>query len=143
MREGSYLDTSFMFKLYLLEPDSEEAVAWLQENRTDIFVSALTDLELITTFSRVDSVLVAKRSIDHYLEDLAGNVYVKLEIDAEVFDVAADVAERHSREYELRSLDILHLAIALRHGVAAIGTYDKRLAAAAVALGLRVVPERS
>jgi uncharacterized protein len=143
MREGSYLDTSFLFKFYLIEPDSEEAVAWFQRNRSSVFVSPLSDIELITSFLRQDSIVAGGRAVENYLEDLRANVYVKLEMDAEVFVVAADVARRYSRDYKLRSLDILHLATALRYGIPAIGTYDKRLAEAAMAMGLRVLPERS
>jgi predicted nucleic acid-binding protein len=143
MRAGSYLDTSFMLKFYLLEPDSEEAVVWLLENRNVVFVSPLTDVEVITAFSREDSEGAARRAIDNYLDDLAANVYVKLQIDAEVFTLAAEIAERYARQYKLRSLDVLHLAIALRHSVLNFGTYDKRLGEAAAGMGLRVLPERS
>ena len=142
-REGSYLDTSFLFKLYLPEPNSEEAVAWLQRNRKDVFVSPLTDLEVITSFSREDVPGAGMRAIERYLEDLEANVYVKLEIDGNVFALAADVAERYSRQYKLRSLDVIHLATALRYGVEAIGTYDIRVIEAAAGMGLRVFPERS
>ncbi len=83
------------------------------------------------------------REIGNYRDDLRRGVYRKLQLDAEVFSRAEEIAEAYSRSYGLRSLDILHLATSLRHGVAAIGTFDKRLADAALALGLSVLPERS
>jgi predicted nucleic acid-binding protein len=53
------------------------------------------------------------------------------------------LAEHYSGRYKLRSLDILHLATAMRHGVTSIGTFDKRLATGAEAVGLKVFPVSS
>lgn len=143
MREGSYLDTNFLLKLYLLEVDSARAVTWIERNTSDIFVSPLTDVELVTVFSREDSPVRASRAIRDYRDDLAAHLYIKLDIDDQVFASAVDIAERYSRPYKLRSLDVLHLATAVRHGVSNFGTFDKRLAEAAAGMRLRVLPERS
>jgi predicted nucleic acid-binding protein len=142
MAMNSYLDTSFLLKFYLIEPDSNVAVEWLQQNRRNIWISSLSNVEVITALNRDPSSVVAMRNIDAYREDLTFGLFQMLEIDAEVFMVAEELAE-HSREYKLRSLDILHLATALRHSIPAIGTYDKRMASAAESLGLIVTQPRS
>ena len=141
--EDSYLDTSSLFKFYLPEPDSGDALAWLKTRPGDILISGLGDVELITAFSRESSSVAGYRAIDNYREDCLYGLYRKLEIDEAVFSKASDLAEHYSGKYKLRSLDILHLATAMRHGVASIGTFDKRLAAGAAAVGLKVFPVSS
>src|SRR5665213_3598396 len=75
-----------------------------------------------------------------YQQDRKADAYQELEIDNRVFELAKTLAERHASRFQLRSLDIIHLAVALHHGIGAFATYDVRLAAAVVALGLRRLP---
>jgi predicted nucleic acid-binding protein len=141
--EDSYLDTSFLFKFYIPEPDSGDALKWLKARRGDILTSALSDIEMITSFSRESSSVAGYRAMDNYRDDCRDGMYRKLEVDAEVFEKSRELAESHAGRYRLRSLDILHLATALRHGVTSLGSYDKRLAEAGRALGLNVFPVSS
>jgi predicted nucleic acid-binding protein len=130
---ASYLDTSFLLKFYLIEPESGEAVAWLERNRGDALISSLSNIEVVTVLLRESSIM-GLRAAENYREDCAHGIYRQLPIDGLAFDGAEELAETHSREYKLRSLDMLHLATALRHGVDSFGTYDKRLGTAAQAL---------
>jgi predicted nucleic acid-binding protein len=59
-------------------------------------------------------------------------------MDAAVFESAQNIAQRYARQYGLRSLDILHLATAVRHGITSFGSFDDRQSDAAQALGLNV-----
>lgn len=141
----SYLDTSFLLKFYLIEPDSSEAEECLRKNPGTRWISSLSDVEVVASISRSRNLspAVAAREISNYRDDLRLGAYRKLQLDAKVYSRAEEIAESYSRSYGLRSLDLLHLATSLRHGVAAIGTFDKRLADAARVLGLKVLPERS
>ena len=62
-----------------------------------------------------------------------------IEVDHRLADQAADLAVTH----DLRSLDALHLAAAalLPPSELVVATWDRRLYAAALAAGLRVLPE--
>ena len=138
MMASSYLDTSFVLKFYLMEPESAAAVEWLRMHAGSGCVSRLSDLEVITSLERNPSSEEARQNIAAYRQDMADGIYRRLEIDAAVYTRAEEIAEGFARRYKLRSLDILHLATALRHGIVSFGTYDKRLAAAAGAMGLEV-----
>ena len=138
MLVGSYLDTSFLFKFYLTEQESPDALAWLHQYQDPVWISPLSDIELIAAFSRNDSAIAGRKAIDHYLEDLESGLYRKLEMDAAVFENAQNIAQQHAWQYGLRSLDILHLATAVRHGIASFGSFDNRQSDAAEALGLNV-----
>lgn len=141
----SYLDTSFLLKAYVFEAESDEVLDWMREHRRRLVISPLSDVEVITALNRefARSAVVAMRAIDSYREDLALGLFRRLEIDAEVFAKAENIAEHESAKYGLRSLDILHLATALRHEVESITTFDIRLRKGAAGMGLKVFPERS
>ena len=76
----SYLDTSFLLKLYLVELDSDNVVAWMRENRGTVFLSSLSDIEAVTVLSKQSPVSIGARAISDYHEDLANGVFQKLEI---------------------------------------------------------------
>lgn len=136
----SYLDSSFLLKLYMVEPDSATAVDWLARNRGNVFVSSLSDVEVATVLYRVLPGADAARALESYRQDLASGIFQKLEMDVALFERAAALATAHSHLYKLRSLDVLHLATAMRYGVRRMGVYDKRLRDAALGLGLVAVP---
>jgi predicted nucleic acid-binding protein len=145
MRVDSYLDTSFLIKPYVFEPESDVVSDWIRRNHGSLFISALSDVEIVTSLHRtfVDSRVAVTRSIDNYRGDLTNGVFRRLEMDSAVFEMATNIAERYTALYKLRSLDVLHLAIATRYKIASFGTYDKRLAAAAEGLGLTLAAPRS
>jgi predicted nucleic acid-binding protein len=62
-----------------------------------------------------------------------------IELDQRLADDAAELALSH----DLRTLDALHLAAAalLPRGELVVATWDRRLHAAAIAVGLRLLPE--
>lgn len=82
--------------------------------------------------------LAAGRSAARRVRDEWGSMGV-VEVDQRLADEAAELALTH----ELRSLDALHLAAAtlLAPADLIVATWDHRLHAAALAVGLRVLPE--
>jgi len=67
-------------------------------------------------------------------------VFRKVSLDDAVYLQAERLAELYTTTLKLRSLDLLHLATAMRYGVSALGSFDQRLRAAAQALGLALLP---
>lgn len=126
-----YLDTSALVKLVRYEPESEDLADWLDERVEMRWISsALVEVELPRALIRSGQ-----------LELLASVPAVVGRLDLfEIDDVVRSTAAAY-RDRELRSLDAIHLATA---GIAAsvaplaaLVTYDTRLAEAAEASGLK------
>lgn len=126
-----YLDTSAMLKRVLVEPQSMAVVAQVADyqDRGDLMVaSSLAWVEACRALRRTGTA----------------------DVDAVVADATSGIAEfplsptvlvqaRSLGPESLRTLDALHLSAAVTLAVDAIMTFDDRLAAAAEAVGLRVV----
>ena len=143
MGVGSYFDTSFLLKLYVTEPDSVQAIQLFRRSSDKAMISWLTDVEVSTSVYRTFPRSEAELIYGTYQTDRKAGVYECLSMPREAFTLAATLAERYGERYRLRSLDTLHLATALHYGATGIGTYDDRLIAVAVAVGLQVLPTRS
>lgn len=124
-----YADTSALAKLIVEEPESNALVEWMHETQSQLVTSWLTHVELRRVIAR----RAPWRAPD--VSDLL-NACQTLALDMETFESAARVPPA-----ELRSLDALHLAAALRFGIDLAGmlVYDSRLAAAAQAVGIRPI----
>lgn len=125
-----YLDTSALVKLVRTERESAALRRYLTTRPTRT-TSALVRVELVRAARRHDleAVANAHRLVDEL--DL-------IALDEGVLDKAALL------EPDVRSLDAIHLAAALTlgPGLVELVTYDSRMAAAAVALGIPVASPR-
>ncbi|WP_462320116.1 type II toxin-antitoxin system VapC family toxin [Halochromatium sp.] len=138
----TYLDTSALAKWYLNEPGSDDFVGYLKGLDVAV-VSSLTRTE-------VRSMLARRRrmgELDHELEsvvyaaflnDIAQGWIQLYPVEDARFDEAANLIARYP-EHPLRTLDALHLAIALQAQTDALATADSVMADAAVALDFEVV----
>jgi len=136
----SYLDTSFLIKLYVPEPGTAEAIATSSRLTGRVAISKLTDVEMASALHRRLPVGQADIPYQEYLRDRAAGIFQEFVLNDRVFALAGTLAELHAYTFLLRSLDILHLATALHSQATNFGTFDRRLAKAATALGLQVVP---
>lgn len=124
-----YLDSAAVVKLVHAESESEALRGWLDE-RVDVgwVSSVLVEIESFRALARYAPEAVVRLPPVLDLVDL-------VELDTGIRILAQTV-----RPATVRSLDAVHLATALRLGaqLTSFVTYDKRLADAAVASGLRV-----
>lgn len=124
-----YLDTSAAVKLVHEEHGSAALLAWMSERERMLASSALLHTELLraTRRSRPDLLVRARTLLDHVT----------------LIEISWDVRERAGLldPDGMRSLDAIHLAsaLALTEDLEGIVTYDVRLAAAALEVGLTVV----
>ncbi|NYI05431.1 type II toxin-antitoxin system VapC family toxin [Allostreptomyces psammosilenae] len=122
-----YLDSCALVKLLVREPETPALEEWLRRAAgTPLVTSVLAEVELARVLTREAPAALAAlpavlAKIDRY------------EISATVRARAASYPLAH-----LRSLDAIHLATAdlRRSDLVAFVTYDKRLADAAVSIGL-------
>jgi len=141
-----YFDSGVLLKLYLREPNSEQAVALVQEQGGLPSITALHRLEMKTTFGQKKGrgeISATERAavLADFENDLAAGVFAVMSPAwAEVFTKAEDLATAHAATNLCRSLDTLHVALALEVGATEFCTFDQRQAVMARAAGLLVVP---
>lgn len=127
--KATYLDSSAFVKLVVEERESPALRSYLGEPARRNVSSAVLRAEAIRVARRVDAEAVATAREALRQIDLVA-------LDDRVLTAAGDLEPP-----AVRTLDAIHVATALALGddLEAIVTYDRRLADAAHALGLRVV----
>ena len=127
-----YLDSSAIVKLCVPEPESGALRQYLG-GHADRVASGLARVEVVRALRRTGATAQTLRHAEQVLERIA-----LVTLDEPVLRDAARLAPK-----SLRSLDAVHLATALSlDGLEAVVTYDRRLHAAAVAVGLAVAAPR-
>lgn len=140
----AYFDTSIISRWYVLESSSVEALAARARFRPPVPLTPVHRLELTAAWHakvhRKEVPLEAIRAaLDDLEADVASGVVVTPRLDlATAFGHAERLARRHGATIGARSLDVLHVALALEIGEAAFVTADRRQASLAAACGLRV-----
>jgi predicted nucleic acid-binding protein len=140
--QRAYLDTSALAKWYLNEAGSDAFVAFLQELGAAV-ISSLTVTEMRCLLRRrrrmgdlsveLESVLLAA-----FLEDIDRGWLQRIAVEDARFTEATNLIARHP-EHPLRTLDALHLTLAVHAGVSVLATADVVMAEAATSMGLEVV----
>ena len=135
MKETLYADSSAIVKRYRDETGSDEAVQAMRDARV-VATSQITFTEVARALLLGDADGFESAIVDEWERDWHGHQVV--ELDHPIAAHAASLASHHG----IRSLDALHLASALSLGGTPLrfATWDRRLAAAARGVGLRVVP---
>ncbi|WP_175935561.1 type II toxin-antitoxin system VapC family toxin [Corynebacterium sp. Marseille-P4321] len=122
-----YFDTSAALKLLLREAESPQLVAAIRNVNPQLYISDLGVTELRRAAQRETNLT----------QQLVSNLLRKfhvVQIDRPVFNQAGLLPGRH-----LRSLDALHVAIALDMQADALIAYGKRMLEAANEAGLQVL----
>ncbi|HHW84458.1 MAG TPA: type II toxin-antitoxin system VapC family toxin [Actinomycetales bacterium] len=121
-----HLDTSAALKLIVEEPESKALADAVDEHDVDLVAGYLLATELRRAALRREE--LGQADVTAVLE------FVSLvEMPDSLFREAGLLPGTN-----LRSLDALHLACAVRMGVHAVVTYDSRMAEAALGMGLSV-----
>lgn len=140
--EPIYLDASALIKLFVPEPESDTLNRSLL-GAEDVIVSDLALTEMASALGRrTREGLVTAAEARRLLREATGLATSCRR--AELTPPTHRRAERlllTSRDTVLRSLDALHIALALDAGAATLVTFDPRLARAAAAQHLFAAPE--
>lgn len=136
-----YLDTSALAKWYLAEPCSEEFEAFVQ-GLDEAVISRLTAVEMRCLLARrrragdFDAVFEREAFLRFERDAAAG--YLRVHPVGEAAMVEALALIERLEDIALRTLDALHLAIALDAGAGQLATADRAMAEAGAVLGLSV-----
>jgi uncharacterized protein len=142
MNELIYLDTSALAKWYIHEEQSEEVEAFIQEHGP-VAISDLIIVEMATLLARrrrevdFDSDMEA-RIFAAFQEDIRKG-YLQCHSFPEGLAEAALLLRVHLSRTAIRTMDLLHLAIAREIQAAVVATADRTMAEAAAILDFRVV----
>jgi predicted nucleic acid-binding protein len=139
---GIYLDSSALAKLYVPEPESEALESFLR-GRRDLLISELAITEVLSAVARrrregMLTVIQSCEIRDAILTDADSGSFQRLDMTP----VVHREAERLLFQIEsvaLRTLDALHVAVALLGSATHVATYDARMRAAALLAGLKTV----
>jgi uncharacterized protein len=139
-----YLDTSALAKIYLPEPGSAELESALL-GRRDLLVSDLSVSELTSAIARRVregqlAVIQVRRIYRRVLRDLTAGEFRRPELTAAVHREAERLLMSIGSRVPLRAGDALHLALAALAGARVLVTFDRRMVAAARALGTFELP---
>ena len=139
---GIYLDSSALAKLYLPEDESDRLDDLLR-GRRDLMISELAITEVLSAVTRRkrEGLIDAEQAFqirDALLADAGSGVFDLLNLDPAVHREAERLLLGNA-SLPLRTLDALHVALALSGSSSHMITFDVRMRAVALQVGLRVV----
>jgi predicted nucleic acid-binding protein len=140
-----YFDTGLLLKLYSAEENSPKAVALVESYGVPIYFGGLQHAELRNALHRKCARKeITRRELTRTLRDLQTDIDTGVlqppEIDwSAVFAEANRLTDKYALSTQCRTLDALHVATALKLGVASIGTTDERQTLLARKAGLKIV----
>jgi predicted nucleic acid-binding protein len=141
-----YFDTGVLLKLYLPEPRAAETVAFVNASPGKPPINHLHELEIHSdlrqkngrgelTQTECDALIAQVES------DLTTGVHERVPVSwPEVFATAETLSAAHGAGTLCRSLDTLHVALALEFGATEFCSFDLRQSRMAAAAGLTVIP---
>ena len=138
---STYTDTSFLVSLYITDvhtPDAEHRMAsspvvWLTPFHVAEWTHAIEQHVFRGALSRREADLYHQRFQMHR----ESGIWVEVALPESAFDVCAQLARRHGSRLGLRTLDTLHVAVALELKAERFWTFDERQTKLARAVGLR------
>jgi len=142
----AYFDTAIILKLYVQEATSPDAFRLANESRAPFLLTPWQEIEVRTAlrlkaFRNEITPAEMKASLEAFDEDILSGRWRAPEYkEATVWRFARDLSDRHAAKIGCRTLDLLHVAVALSLGVKTFVTFDERQRAVAKFEGLTVKP---
>lgn len=146
MAAEAYPDSSFVFSLISKDSRTPEAAAYMVRAAAPLFFTPLHRTEVRNALRNAagrreitdEDRRTAFRLID---DDLREGLFVHAPVDwLNVFRSADELSERYAARDGQRTIDLLHVAIALECGAKTFLTFDHRQRKLAQAAGLKVKP---
>jgi predicted nucleic acid-binding protein len=141
-----YFDTGVLLKLYLPKPRSSEAMSLVNTSGNKPPITHLHELEMRSALrqkvGRGELTLAECQTLLEELDaDVAAPVFELVSVPwPDVFVRSEAISAAHGASTLCRSLDTLHVALALELGADEFCTFDHRQSLMASAAGLRAIP---
>jgi predicted nucleic acid-binding protein len=139
-------DTAIIPKLYVQEATSPDAIRLANECQTPFLLTPWQEIEARTalrlkSFRKEITTAEMEASLKAFDDDiLSGRWKTPEYAETTVRRFARNLSDRHAAKVGCRTLDLLHIAVALSLGVKTFVTFDERQRAVAKLEGLTVEP---
>jgi predicted nucleic acid-binding protein len=139
-----YADTSVIVTLYIREEFSRETADWIKQNDEALPLTPFHDLEFtnairLKQFRREINPEDAGYVFEKLREHEKRGVYYRPQINwTDVFNRSLHLSNTHTENIGSRSLDVIHVALALSIGANRMLTFDDRQSQLASAAGIRI-----
>jgi len=144
-----YVDTSVIVTLYVKEKYSRKAADWIKTNNEAIPLTPFHELE----FSNAITLKLFRKELTETQAELIflrlsehqqGGIYYQPLINwPEVMARSISLSRHHTSALGSRSLDIVHVALALSNKANRFLTFDDRQSLLAEAVGLQIITHTS
>jgi predicted nucleic acid-binding protein len=141
-----YADSSFLVSCYLADRNSAAAKAWLASSAVQLPFTELHALEVrnafqLGVFRQAVTPADAANAVADVQSDLRNGRLIRMPVDwPTVWRMAAALSGRHSAIIGVRSLDILHVAVAKSLRAGELVSFDARQRSLAAIVGLSTSP---
>lgn len=142
---SDYADTGFICSLYAPDANTERVFNQMEKQRRPICFSWLNQVEFrnalrLRVFRKEISSSERDRSLNLLLADLSAGIFENVELSqSNVLIETERLSARHSEKLGTRSLDILHVAMAVVLGCERFLSFETRQVKLAKAAGLKVL----
>ena len=146
METNTYPDSSFLVSLVSRDTNSPSAAKFMRSHSEELAFTPLHRIEvrnaLRNAAARGEITNEERRSAFHAVEeDLREGLLIPASISwTDALRRADELSERHREKDGQRTLDLLHVAIAIEMGASIFLSFDKRQRRLARAAGLHVKP---
>jgi hypothetical protein len=132
-----------LFSLYVLDANSAAASAKMKRAALPLLLTDAGKIEILNAvglrlFRKELLPIEAKKVYDLFREDIEQGVVQIVLLPAAAYQLAEQIARKHTPLLGTRTLDVLHVAGALALKARAFYTFDIKQAKLASALGLRI-----
>jgi predicted nucleic acid-binding protein len=140
---SAYADASFLGSLYIADANSASASAKITKARLPLFVSSLSEVELMNAislwvFRQKVTRLQAKSAYQLFEKDVAEGILLVRSVPASAYERARHIAQTQTPLLGTRTLDLLHVACAQSLQATVFYTFDSRRGKLAKSEGLRL-----
>lgn len=142
----SYFDSSVLLKTYVEEPNSHEADALVEESGTPILYTHLQVIEVATAirlkrFRKEITEAQEKAALVALESDIVSGRMQRPDCElSAIFHQAAKLSAKYAAQIGVRTMDILHVAAALKTDCTTLVSFDKRQRKLAKSVGLKLKP---
>jgi predicted nucleic acid-binding protein len=128
---STYADTSFLASLYTPDANSAEAAARMQRLALPLIVTPFGELELVNAlqlrmFRHELLATKIRAAYAAFREDVASGILAIKPMPDKVYTEARRLAQKFTRTFGTRTLDIIHVASALVLEAETFLTFDER-----------------
>lgn len=139
---SAYADTGFLCSLYAPDAHSGRAIAWMEKQRDPVCFSWLNQVEFrnvlrLRVFRKEITITQRDASLNHLLSDLMTGLLKAVDPpQASVLLETERLGATYSERLGTRSLDILHVGMAVTLGTKRFLSFDQRQLKLAKSAGL-------